>query len=255
MSSWIEVSEARERAGLRIALTKRIPNPWAESAKGLFLVKKVPFARVAQRPGLANEELQAWTGQRSAPVVAWNDERPRTGWSDIILLAERIAPEPRLIPRDAERRARMFGLVHELAAERGFGWTRRMMFALSSLEGPDAMVGEFITAAYGSGRPDMGELGARVAELLDLFAGVLQRQLDAGRRYFLGDELTALDIYWAGFAALIEPLPHDLCPMLPLFRGLYTLDDPELRARVAPTLMEHRDRIYREHLQLPVQVA
>ena len=80
MSKWIEVSEARAMDGLRLVLTKRIPNPWAESAKSLFVVKKVPFPRVVQRPGMPNEELVVWSGQRSAPVVAWNDERPRNGW-------------------------------------------------------------------------------------------------------------------------------------------------------------------------------
>jgi len=254
VSDWVEVPQAREMTGLRIALTKRIPNPWAEAAKSLFIVKKVPFVRVAQRPGMPNEELQAWTGQRSAPVVAWNDERPRTGWSEIILLAERIAPDPRLIPQDPDLRARMFGLVHELAAERGFGWSRRMMFALGSLGGPDAMVGEFITAAYGSGTADVEELRRRVGALLDMFASVLRRQLDDGKEYFLG-ELSALDIYWAAFAALVEPLPHELCPMLPMFRNLYTLHDTELRAGVDPILMEHRARMYRDHLQLPIQVA
>jgi hypothetical protein len=116
------------------------------------------------------------------------------------------------------------------------------------------MVGEFITAAYGSGDADVEGLRRRVRELLDMFASVLRRQLDAGKHYFLG-ELTALDVYWAGFAALIEPLPHELCPMLPMFRSLYTLHDEELRARVDPILMEHRERMYRDHLQLPIQVA
>jgi glutathione S-transferase len=255
VSTWVEVAQAREMSGLRLVLTKRIPNPWAESAKGLFVVKKVPFTRVAQRPGMPNEELVAWTGQRSAPAVAWNDERPRTGWSDIVQLAERIAPDPPLIPRDPALRARTFGLLHELAAENGLGWSRRMMFALDSLETPDRTVGEFITAAYAAGKPHLAALRTRIGELLDLFASVLRQQRSAGSRFFVGDALSAVDVYWAGFAALIEPLPPAQCDMLPLFRGLYTLHDAELRARVDPLLMEHRDAIYGDYLELPIRLA
>ena len=43
--------------------------------------------------------------------------------------------------------------------------------------------------------------------------------------------------------------------MLEQFRGLYTLKDAELRERVDPMLMEHRDRIYEDFLQLPLQLA
>jgi len=255
MSDWVEVPEARTMSGLRLVLTKRIPNPWAESAKSLFVVKKMPFVRVAQRPGLPNEELVAWSGQRSAPVAAWNDERPKNGWSEIVLLAERIAPDPPLIPRDPELRARMFGLVHELAAERGLGWSRRMMFALSTADGPNAMVGEFLTAAYGAGAPALPALAARVGELLDMFASILRAQRKAGKRFFLGDSMTALDVYWAGFAALLDPLPVEQCDMLPLFRELYTLRDRELRARLDPLLMAHRDELYRDFLELPIRLA
>jgi len=255
MSDWVEVPQARTMDGLRLVLTKRIPNPWAESAKSLFVVKKVPFVRVAQRAGMPNEELVAWSGQRSAPVAAWNDERPRNHWSEIILLAERIAPERPLIPREPEMRARMFGLIHELAAERGLGWSRRMMFALGTLGGSNAMVGEFISAAYGSGKPDIPALARRVAELLDMFGSILRAQRQAGKRFFLGDTLTALDVYWAGFAALIEPLPVEQCDMVPLFRELYTLHDRELLARVDPLLMEHRNELYRDFLESPIRLA
>jgi glutathione S-transferase len=255
MSEWVEAAEARKLPGLKLALTKRIPNPWGESAKALFHVKRVPYVRVPQRPGLPNEEIVAWSGQRSAPVAAWNDERPRTGWSEIVMLAERIAPDPPLIPAEPEDRARMFGLLHELAGERGFGWSRRMMFALATLDGPDAVIGEFLIQAYGAGRPDLDALRRRVAALLEMYASILHAQRRAGRRFFLGDSLSALDLYWAAFAALIEPLPPEQCDMLPRFRELYTLTDPELRAAVDPLLLEHRDRIYEDFLVLPLQLA
>ena len=36
-------------------------------------------------------------------------------------------------------------------------------------------------------------------------------------------------------------------------RTLYTVDDPELAATLEP-LLDHRDFIYREHLELPVEL-
>jgi hypothetical protein len=47
-----------------------------------------------------NEEIVAWSGQNSAPVVAWQNEPPINRWIDILHLAERLAPEPALIPED-----------------------------------------------------------------------------------------------------------------------------------------------------------
>jgi len=53
--------------------------------------------------------VQAWTSQSSAPVAVWNDERPRSTWSEQLYLVERLEPEPALIPTNIEDRALMFG--------------------------------------------------------------------------------------------------------------------------------------------------
>jgi hypothetical protein len=42
---------------------------------------------------------------------------------------------------------------------------------------------------------------------------------------------------------------------VPLFRELYTLHDRELRARVDPLLMEHRNELYRDFLESPIRLA
>ena len=63
--------------------------------------------------------------------------------------------------------------------------------------------------------------------------------------------MTALDVYWATFAAILAPLPEELCAMPGYLRTLYTLDDPK---PVLSPLLEHRDFIYREHLELPVEL-
>ena len=90
-----------------------VPSPWGEAAKAILQVKKLPFVRVAQQPGAPNPELLEWTGQTSAPALAWGDEKPRTGWAEILLLAERLAPEPRLVPAEPAERARLFGLAND----------------------------------------------------------------------------------------------------------------------------------------------
>ena len=70
-----------------------------------------------------------------------------------------------------------------------------------------------------------------------------------GRRYFIGHQLSALDIYWACFLALFEPLPHELCPMTD---WPYSNPDPEVEAVLSPVLREHRDYIYETYLELPI---
>ena len=253
---WVEVNEARTLPGLRLVVTKGIPNPWSEAAKAVFDVKKIPWTPVPQRVMGANAELREWTGQTSAPVAILDDEPPRTTWSGILHLAERLAPEPALIPRDPEERARMFGLLHELCGELGFGWCRRLHFKHAVLTNGSALqpIGEYIGGRYGYGLQQPAEIEARVRELLHLFGTTLRRAYDAGRPFFIGGNLTALDLYWATFTALIQPLPADVCPMYEESRQLYTMTEPAMLALVDPLLLAHRDRIYREYLTLPLRL-
>ena len=94
----------------------------------------------------------------------------------------------------------------------------------------------------------------RVVAILHAFAAQLAAQRARGRRYLVGDALSALDIWWATSAAMIEPLPPELCPMRPDTRAAYRVRDPAVREATEPKLLEHRDFIYREHLELPVRL-
>ena len=256
-AEWRKVDEAEHMTGLRLVLTQGVPNPWAEAAKAGFEGKRIPYTRVIQRVMAPNAELQRWTGQTSAPVAAWNDERPRTTWSEIVQLAERLQPEPALMPADPEQRALHFGLLHEIAGEMGLGWCRRMNFAnrfLSGEETPLRAVAEYVGGRYGYGWADQAVVRRRIVELLTMFSARLRRQYDAGHPFLLGDRLTAADLYWATFTALIRPLPEEQCAMHPMSRSLYTLEDDDLLRHAQPILFQHRDRIYRDHLTLPVQL-
>ena len=159
--------------GLRIVLLRNgAPSPWGQAARSLFEIKGVSFQRATRMdsdpPGL----LEDWTGQSSFPVVAYDDERPRSGW----------------------------------------------------------------------------------AEILRLLADQLQRQRAAGRRYFIGDGLSALDVYWATFANMLDPLPRELLPMDEGMRALFGVPPPEVRTALDRELHAHRDFVYRTHLRLPVEL-
>ena len=95
---------------------------------------------------------------------------------------------------------------------------------------------------------------AKGAQIVRLLAERLELQRSRGSRFLIGDALSALDIYWAAFAALIEPLPDNLCTMPPEFRRRYICEDPVVRAAITQHLLAHRDFIYHAYLELPVDL-
>ncbi|HZO08725.1 MAG TPA: hypothetical protein VFC77_05065, partial [Myxococcota bacterium] len=94
----------------------------------------------------------------------------------------------------------------------------------------------------------------RCAAILALLGERLAAQRDAGSPYFAGRSLSALDVYWATFSPMLEPLPEALCAMPSAMRESYVLRDPTVRAAASPLLLEHRDFVYRNHLVLPVDL-
>ena len=121
------IADARTLDGLRLILTAGVPGPWSESAKAVFRARGVPYTPIEQELGGDNEEQVSWLGIRNAPVALYNDEKPRSGWAEILFLAERLGSGPSLIPEDPFDRALMFGLAHEIAGEDGLGWCRRLL--------------------------------------------------------------------------------------------------------------------------------
>jgi glutathione S-transferase len=260
VASWLEVEQAIDLPGMRLVLSRGFAGPWGEAAKGILHVKRIPFTRVAQYSGMPNETLGRWTGQTGAPVAVYGKERPRSGWAEILLQAERLAPEPRLVPRDPAERALLFGLSHEICGEDGFGWNRRLMM-LDQEDAPEAVgglpLGEMtarLKQKYGYDADSAQRAPARVAQIVRMLAARLRAQREAGSLYLVGSALSAADIYWAAFAAMLEPLPPELCPVPEYSRQIYSVTDPLVRDAMDPILIEHRDRIYRDHLELPVDL-
>jgi len=91
---------------------------------------------------------------------------------------------------------------------------------------------------------------ARIATAMQMLA----ERLADGRRYLVGDAVSVADICLAAAMGVVVPLPAADCPMLPAFRQTYESWAPEIAATVAPTLLAHRDAMYRDHLRLPVQL-
>ncbi|MGE0679930.1 MAG: hypothetical protein AB7P69_03330 [Candidatus Binatia bacterium] len=258
MADYIDIEQAKTLSGLRLILPPGRPNPWGEALKGMCHVKKIPYTRVRKAQG-HDAALQAWTSQSSAPVAVWNDERPRNTWIEQLSLVERIAPEPALIPINIEERALMFGYSHELCGENGLGWSRRIMLLDTTLTNPRSDEGArtfatYMGEKYGYDHAAAERAPARVAEILRLLATRLEQQHATGKKFFIGDRLSALDIYWSTFAVLIQPLPPELCPIPEPLRASFTNTNPVIAAAVTPALMAHRDFIYREYLELPMNL-
>jgi glutathione S-transferase len=253
------IQEAKTIPGLRLILgANTVPGPWREACKGIFHVKKIPYTPVAAAGQDGSQrELSEWTAQASAPVAIWNDERPRSTWIEQLFLAERIQPEPALIPANTDDRVAMFGISNEICGENGLGWSRRLMMIEAGANNPNAdpRAREFwrrFGGKYLYSEEAAAAAPARIASILRFLAERLERQKAKGSRFFIGDRLTALDIYWAAFAALVRPLPSEMCPMASSFRELYTEKNPTVVAAIAPSLLAHRDFIYREYLELPI---
>src|SRR5262245_23973285 len=105
---YITVEEAIRGSGLRMVVVGQVPSPWGEAAKGIYHIKKIEWAAV--RLVYDSDALNEWAGQRSGPVAIYDQEKPRSGWAEILLLAERLAPAPALLPPDPAERALASGL-------------------------------------------------------------------------------------------------------------------------------------------------
>ncbi len=241
--------------GLRLVLVKGMPSPWGQAAKTIFEIKGLEYVAAPWQPGEPNDEIVAWGGEASAPIVAWASEKPIHRWIDILYLAERLAPEPALIPTDATQRALMIGLSHEICGEMGIGWNRRLqLFAPAYASGNPPPSVSLMGGKYGFNEGAAKAAGQRVAESLNALATQLKSQYARGVRYFIGDSLSALDIYWTAFANLLDPLPKEQCPMPEAYRPGFTVSDPMVKAALDPLLIEHRTRVFRDHFRNPMEL-
>jgi glutathione S-transferase len=247
--------EVRNHPGLRIVLVKGVPSPWGQAAKTIFEVKGLEYVAAPWIGGEANAEIVAWGGEASAPIVAWAQKKPVNRWVDILYLAERLAPKPALIPADVVQRALMIGLSQEICGEMGIGWNRRLQLfapAFASGQAPEGVTR--MGSKYGFNQADAKAAGERTAASLRALSAQLKSQYGRGVKYFVGDALSALDIYWTAFSNLLDPLPKEQCPMPDAYRPGWKVADPVVKAALDPILMEHRARIFAECFRNPMEL-
>ena len=253
MLTYLSPTDLIAHDGLRLVLVRGVPSPWSQAAKAILEIKGLPYVAAPLDVGAANAEIAAWSGQNSAPVVAWQGEKPINRWLDILLLAERLAPPPSLLPADPLQRALAIGLGHEMLGERGIAWNRRLqMFAGAVASGNAGRLAPLVDK-YGFDTGDAAAAGGRIAATLRALAAQLKAQQARGVPFLVGEALSAADIYWVAVANIIAPLPAAQCPMREASRAAFTASDPAIVAALDPVLVEHRDRIFKAHFRDPME--
>lgn len=246
---YIPFEDAVAANGLRMTVVSGVPSPWGEAAKGIFYLKGFDWSAVRLDP--SNKELVDWSRSASAPSVVYNNEPARAGWDDILLLAERVAPTPSLLPPVPADRVEAFRLAHELCGEGGLGWSRRLWLTHLGLKGEGGFnkpVAQYLAGKYGYSEEAGSAARGRVIEILVLFTERLTQQQARGFDYFFDCGMTAVDVYVAAFMGLLQPLPDDVCNMRAAARSAFSDLDDETR-EAAELLLEHRDLMYDRWLE------
>jgi glutathione S-transferase len=265
MANYITIAQAKAMSGLRIVASPGSIAPWSEAIKQIFSFKRVPYVLVAQKLPGPDLELQEWTAQSSAPVAVWNDERPRSTWPEQLYLAERLAPDPPLIPAAMEDRVRMFGLINEICGETGLAWSGRVRYLHQQLRATapahhrssDAdeirAIAQQLGEKYGYSVKAAESATGKMVEVLQGLSARMEQQRARGSKFFIADRLTAPDIYWAAFCNTFSPPPLEWCPNMPANqRGGMSKLAPPIAAALSPLLLEHRDYMYQNWLKLPI---
>lgn len=224
------------------------PGVWGEAVKAMLFVKRIEYTAVAMTPGFANPELVAWTGQSSAPAIVTAENKVLTHWEQFIWLAEELAPTPALVPDNLQQRMTMFALLREIAGVNGVGWLRRLQ-SLNVSGGPQAAEQlKTLADKYGYSETAVSDASIQLKSILAAMAAQLLSQQQQGSHFFVGRELSALDLYAAVFVGvMIRPLPAEQIPMPDGMRWAFT----EARAgteSLDPIVTEHCKRIFAEYL-------
>jgi glutathione S-transferase len=256
LREYVDLETARAARGLRMLAAASIPSPFTEAAKGLFRIKRLRHLIVRFKP--RDPEQSAWTGTHNAPVVFHDDEPPRTGWAEIIVLAERLGGAP-LVPDEPARRAQLFGLLHEIAGEEGLTWSCRLMMIDAGLttggqRGFPLQVARYLAPKYGHREGCAPAARAAIDQRLAFFEALAREARAAGRPYLLGDAVSALDVYLATSLTPLAGITQADCPamvpqVLTAFQHLVEDMGP-----LPAALREHRELMLQRHLGAPIEL-
>ncbi len=246
---YASIEQLRRADGLRLVLSEGLPGPWGEAIKSVLAYKQLEPMVGGQQVGGDNAELIAWTGQASAPVLVWNDDPPRIGCIEQLLLLEDIAATPALFPSTLDERAQVVGMLVEIAGAYGLGWQRRLQIAhmaITSGMAPPFM--ESMARRYGYSEDAAKAAGEQISWRFSWFEERLLAQVAKGSTYLVGAVVTAADFYLANFVGMFSPLPHELNPMPEPMRQSYNAPGAE----VPRALLDHRDFMYAQHIKTPL---
>ena len=257
--NYLDFEQIQQQSGLRMVVVKGLPSPWSEAAKSIFHIKQLKWTACYHDP--SNREMSAWTGSRSAPVAIYNNEAPLESWLDILLLAERLEPDTPLLPKDPIQKDNAIELCRKICDEMGLGWCRRLDSVHKGLNGQDIKEGaypkhiaNYLAKKYGYQQAQGPHYGEYTISILKLLSDTLKAQHDKGNTYYLGDTISAVDIYSATFMACFQPLPENQCAMSAPIRAVFEALDEKTKAALDPVLLTHRDFIYAQHLVLPLSL-
>src|SRR5689334_10634367 len=130
---YLSVEQAISARGLRMVVVGGVPSPWGEAAKGILHIKRIPFSAV--RLVYDSDALRKWAGQLTGPVLIHDDDAPRAGWAEILMLAESLAPLPALLPLEPHARGRALSVADKICSQGGLAWTRRLQAVHAGLRG------------------------------------------------------------------------------------------------------------------------
>lgn len=245
---YLSVAQARDLPGVKLVLTAGVPGPWSEAAKAVLKHHGIAYAPVRQEAMAENADLVAWTGCRNAPQLVSGDEPPLTGWHDILAFAERTGTGASLLPEAPDARAMALGIAALILGPGGIGWYHRIaiMERLGGTQGESPLAP--IARAYGCDEHEISAAPGRTAGLL----GFLDQRLALGHGYLAGPALSAPDLYWAAISNMFVPLAREVNPMPDYLWTLYGPGCAEVEAAITPALLAHRDRVWRDHIGLPL---
>ena len=245
---------AEMKTGTRITFVPGVQALYAEALKNICFVKQIPITRVLHPlMGIDKEtgedrqaNLYNLTKQTSLPTMLHEEERPRNVWIEQLALAEQIGAEesPSIIPESFELRAEMYGLCAIILAEDGLVWNMRILN-----DGP-------LGRKYGYSEAASSSAPSKIINALKVIDAKLKSQEKLNSKFLIGDELSAVDIYWATMSMCMIPATEDIMPktkqnqgMLAGFEAISKI--PDFANIISPLMRDHQRNILKTYCETP----
>lgn len=245
----------RDAGRIVLVTVAQIPSPWSEAVKGLLELQGRDFSALRLDP--RNQELHVWAGSPSSPSLLLPGQSPLTQPQQIIEALDGADGCAALLPKESAAREGALETVQALVGPGGLAWSRRLLGIHAGLMGKGGFVepiAKYLSKKYGHDEAQVPAAQARIHEVLGSLAQRIKEQRKQDSPYLYGPQVSAADIYCAASMAVFAPLDESKCPMDPMIRSTFEERDPQTAQALDPILLEHRDFIYTQHLELPVRL-